>query len=169
MISNDFSTTICLYCDDQLTNFSCFKDNIIEFQERLFNYTSFHCVKEEPDWESADIKSETEVLLDNDTSYNTESIFLADIIAKSKPIRHFPSKIDTESAGTKHSQRQKGESKIYQCSECGATATNQRNLKRHIKKSHESLPFSCDFCGYQNPHKQIMTRHMNSHAVSLRL
>ena len=78
MICEDLSNFICYLCKNQLLEFCHFKENAIEFQEKLFGFTNFISfidqmkVKDEPKWDEVITEVKTELELDFNDRFGSD-------------------------------------------------------------------------------------------------
>ena len=49
----------------------------------------------------------------------------------------------------------------FPCNQCDYQATNQSNLKVHVKSIHEGVKYACEYCSIEFSFRRALRKHVN--------
>ena len=81
---------------------------------------------------------------------------------------HCPKTFPSFEARMKHLQDAKKKETLYNCVECDKQYTKEKNLKAHVKSTHEGQVFSCDDCEKTYTRKVKLMDHKKKHHTKVK-
>ena len=147
-MSDELSCNICSSCNTQLTEFCVFKENALEFQERLFNFTSItgHTkFKKEPNWDESSFTESS--LMNVSVKVEPED----PLVVYAAPFKVHRSNLPLSSSKVRQKQVQKNPDRTsnFLCDLCGHRTFLKQNLAAHVSTLRVSLKAQLDNFSFQ--------------------